>query len=337
MYWVGRLPSSHPLKMDEAIMYKTILILIAFFSSLAAGAYQYDPNDFAAEVISYTQGTGVGWDILDGMYYNNPATALDRPSNMTTSASNPNIWMRVVPVCQPFRSFEIVTIGNGGQLTLKFNHPVVNDEKNLYGIDFIIFGNAWQAKIGEDYWELDSNPEDVEVLGTVSAEPAIVSVSQDGQIWYRFSTGPYADDFSPTCGFDWDSVNHSWGGELDPTRPINPNLTAEGMGGKTVAEIIDLYDGSAGGTGFDIGILGLDWIQYVRIEDKPGVSKTAEIDAISDVSACGDYRHPYPIGDLNQDCRVNIYDFCFAMEQGDGIMETIEVTDHWLECTWDCE
>ena len=38
------------------------------------------------------------------------------------------------------------------------------------------------------------------------------------------------------------------------------------------------------------------------------------------VPECGDANHPYPVGDLNHDCKVNFFDLAiFAM--------------HWLECT----
>ena len=68
---------------------------------------------------------------------------------------------------------------------------------------------------------------------------------------------------------------------------------------------------------------GSRWIQYVRIEDDPLSTATSEIDAVSDVSCCGDYKHPYPVGDLNLDCRVDMNDF-------------VAFTSHWLDCTWDC-
>ena len=35
---------------------------------------------------------------------------------------------------------------------------------------------------------------------------------------------------------------------------------------------------------------------------------------------CGDAEHPYPVGDLNHDCRVNIVDLAI-------------LASHWLECT----
>ena len=83
------------------------------------------------------------------------------------------------------------------------------------------------------------------------------------------------------------------------------------------------FSGSAGGTGFDIGVFGLDWIKYVRIEDDPNSGVTTEIDAIADVGCCGDYRHPYPVGDINKDCRVDMEDMSLLGR-------------YWLDCTWDC-
>jgi hypothetical protein len=250
--------------------------------------------------------------------------------------------MPVVPVYPPFRAFEIVTIGNGGKLVLKFNHPVSDDKNNPYGIDFIIFGNSWGQIASGGSWGPNSNPETVIVGSTFHKERGIVSVSQDGLNWYKFITGPYADDFAPTASFKWDEVNDVWGDELDPTRPVDPNLTATGLNGKTVAQIIGLYNGSAGGTGFDIGALGLDWIQYVRIEDDPGGGSgvTTEIDAIADVSCCGDYKHPYPVGDLNKDCRVDFFDFAILAQDwltGSDWNDLTDLAGNWLYCNWECE
>ena len=47
---------------------------------------------------------------------------------------------------------------------------------------------------------------------------------------------------------------------------------------------------------------------------------TAQFDLAGVISVCGDVNHPYPIGDLNQDCRVDFADL--------GIF-----CAHWLECT----
>ncbi len=270
----------------------------------------YDSNDFAVEIIEYVEGSGVPTDWISGQLFNDPNAALGRPT-LETSGDG---WfipvdenVPVVPPYQPFRDFEIVTIGNGGHLTVRFNHPVANDKNNAYGIDFIIYGNARQVIGGLEGWK-NGNPEETIVSGVAAAEPGIVAVSQDGQNWYYFSSGPYADDFAPTASYAWDDVNDVWAEELDPTRPIDPNLAPFDFAGKTVAQMIAAYDGSAGGTGFDIGELGLEWIQYVRIEDVPDSDVTTEIDAIADVSCCGDYKHPYPADDLNKDSKVDTAD-----------------------------
>ena len=60
------------------------MITFLFISMAGGYAYEYDPNDFAAEVVSYIQGTGVTEDYIDGSYFNQPDTALGRPTVDTT-------------------------------------------------------------------------------------------------------------------------------------------------------------------------------------------------------------------------------------------------------------
>lgn len=293
------------------IIAMTAVVLIS--GSVATGWNDYDPCDFAVEVISYTEGTDVGWEwwwidpTIPIIPYSDPCTALGRPTAMTTGDERNmpvDEDVPVVPIYPAFRAFELVTIGNWGQLALKFNHRVSDDENNAYGIDLIVFGNSAQNKITLGYWA-NGNPENFYVSGSIEREPAVVSVSQDGETWHTFENGPYGDDFAPTAGYEWDDVNDVWAEELNPTQPVDPELTPGDLAGMSVAEMIETYDGSAGGTGFDIGELGLDWIQYVRISDNPDSTKTSEVDAVADVSCCGDYRHPYPPGDVTGDCWVD--------------------------------
>lgn len=305
----------------------TVVVLLS--GSVASGWNDYDPNDFGMEIVSYVKGTGHTVDYLNFEPFDKPEMALGPPTAMTTGDED-NIpeatAVPVVPVYPPFRAHwadpsdpnnpyppfpythgELVTVGNGGEIVIKFSHAVEDDENNLYGIDLIVFGNAGQTTQTAAFWT-NGNPETFIVAGGVIREPAIVSVSQDGLTWYEYSSGPYADDFGPTAGFQWDDANDVWGEQLNPTRPLDPNATAADFAGMSVAEMIDAYDGSAGGTGFDIAEFGLDWIQYVRISDDPNRTNTSEVDAVADVSSCGDYRHPYPQGDVNKDCSVDEID-----------------------------
>lgn len=329
------------------------VLLEAVSMLLVLAVTGYDANDFAWEVVSYVEGTGVEYDVISFEPYNQAETALGRPTVETTGDMDigPNVPMAVVPVYPAWRSFEVVTVGGGGELVLRFNHRVGDDENNPYGVDFIMFGNTrWRIASGGS-WGPGSDPETVTVGTVFYKERGIVSVSQDGASWYTFAGGPYADDFAATAGYRWNDVNDEWGQELDPTRPVDPNLTTSDFDGNSVAEIIEIYDGSAGGAGFDIkgldandyAALAVDvntgerWIQYVRIEEDPCSPGTPEVDAVSDVSCCGDYRHEYPAGDLNADCRVNLFDFAIVAADWVDMSDVAIVADNWLACTWECE
>jgi len=317
--------------MNRKIVFIVIFLLFCFGQVYA---YQYDPNDFATQVISYIQGTGVEKDPVDGVrYFNDPCTALGRPTIDTTGDDydiDPDEIVPVVSVYQPLRADEIVTVGTGGSLVLKFNHPVANDLNNPYGMDFIVFSNAAHKILCCERW-LNGNPNNTTVRSDMIKDIGIVSVSQDGQNWYSFADGPFVDDFAATLGRVYNPANPDpnlgtwnlwWGGATDPTIPLDPNITAASLEGKTVAQVAQLYGQSAGGTAFDISELGLDWIMYVKIEDN-GIYPP-EVDAVADVSGCGDYKHPFPCGDLNYDCRVDMIDLAL-------------LASNWLKCSWNCE
>jgi hypothetical protein len=347
-------------------------MLITLLLSAMAGvgyAYDHDPNDFAAEVVSYVEGTGADPDYLEPLNrFNDPNNALGRPT-IDTTGDNWNIQTSsitpVVSVYGAFRYFELVAVGNGGELVVKFNHAVADDINNPYGIDLIVFGNA-QQNTGL-FWK-NGDPTSFNITGSsVIEEPGMVSVSQDGLAWYNFdpNTSPTADTFAPTLGRTFDpnnadtsigAWNQWWGEPTDATLPIDPNITSYDILGLTVAGAAELYGASAGGTGFDLADVGLDWIQYVKFTGNDYV--TPDIDAVSDVAACGDYKHPFPTGDVNQDCIVDVFDILLLAEnwldvcQGDetdagigdiyqdcsvDMLDFAKVSEGWLDCTWGCE
>ena len=352
---------------------KKLCVIICLIFTVAVGAYDYDPNDFATEVISYVQGTGIPYDFLSNIPFYYPVTSLGRPTIDTTGDDdyiNPNESVPVMPVYTPFRYYELVTVGKGGQLTVKFNHPVRDDKNNAYGIDFIIFGNAIQAIDYLNGW-LNSDPATIIVGDGYYIEPSDVSVSQDGQTWYTFTNGPFADDFAPTLGRVYDPCdpnssigawNQWWSDATNPTLPLDPSLSFDSFDGNSVAEIALVYGESAGGTGFDINDLslptdanGIKWIEYVRIDNPVDSGKTPEIDAFSDVSCCGDYKNPFPVGDLSQDCQIDYQDILIMQSfwldeiidgddpakiadiSGDGIVDFLDYTllnGNWGKRTW---
>ena len=270
-----------------------ILPLCLVVTATPCLAYTYKSSDFASTVVEYVQGTGATTDIIDGQPYNNPQTALGRPSIDSTGDRTSIPVDQTVPVNQvycPYRSFEVVSIGNDGRLILDFGHRVGDDPRNPYGIDLIVYGNGCKGIFGGGGWT-NGDPAGTTIGNSYYTEPGRVSVSQDGQTWYAFDTGPYADDFAPTLGRTYDPDNPDtsigewnlwWGQPTDPTKPLNPSLSWSSLSNKTVAQACSLYGDSAGGAGFDIANLGLTWFRYVKVEDAD--IAVSEIDAVADVA-----------------------------------------------------
>ena len=72
-------------------------------------------NPFADTVISYDSG------VIDSPGYNLPESSLGEPTRFTGE----NIWPGVVsPFNPPWLANEIVSIGSGGTLTVKFNKSI---------------------------------------------------------------------------------------------------------------------------------------------------------------------------------------------------------------------
>ncbi|MFW5798289.1 MAG: PEP-CTERM sorting domain-containing protein [Planctomycetota bacterium] len=296
-------------------MFKTSKLVISAAACMAlvsltlpARAYTYNPRDFATEVVQYVEGTGVGNDWLSGDPFNNPDMALGRPTVDTTGDG----WtlplstnVTVAPTGPAFRAFELVSIGTGGHLTVKFDHRVLNDPNNPYGIDLVVFGNTSLTLDGA-WWE-NNDPADVTIGSSMFGnEPGAVSVSQNGTDWYTFDlTQGAADAFAPTAGRVLDRANPDtsvgawnqwWGEATDPTMPLDPSLGLSDFTGKTLEEVCAMYGTSAGGAGFDLDWLnvpgGLDWIQYVRVEGN--AAATTEVDAFADVAPLGTSEIPEP-------------------------------------------
>lgn len=260
--------------------------------------------------------------------FNNPQVALGRPA-LATVANNDGSGEQgasplvpVTPVMPPSLKKDIVSLANpedaqGDEvtafLTVQFDHPVVDDPLNPYGLDLIVFGNSFQSYSSQAYLTGMENPATVTLRTTVNSEPAWVEVSQDGTTWHRFASGPYADGFAPTLGRTFDTnnpvanlfangaTNHWWGVPTDPTVPIDPSVTAASLNGKTLAQVASYYNGSAGGTGFDIAQFplttdaqGRKWIRYARVVSQGAWNVNevwSEIDAFADVYPDLPYAH----------------------------------------------
>ena len=310
----------------------SLIIVEAVFLLASTTLTLAEFSDFAIEVVDYSGSFGPS-------PYNDPNSAIGKPSTVCKnggpfSPSDPNFRIKLVETAYNVDLNDekvIVTINPGEYITVKFDHKVVDYHGNLYGRDFIVFGNSiFNGGVVSD----NTNMNTCQITYGGWFEEIRVSVSQDGVTWYSFDSGPYADYLFPTQSYKWDTENAQWTNEeMDFTRPVDPNLDESDFEYISAAEAIDLYDGSGGGTAYDLRELadyndlevdpntGYRWIQYVRID---GYQIGGEVDAISDVVSCGDPTHPYPIGDVNKDCRVSSVDLAL-------------VAGSWLDCTYNCD
>lgn len=202
--------------------------------------------------------------------YTNAAAALGGPSRMTGEAD----WISTVtPFNAPWLADQLVSIGAGGSLVLAFDEPVRNDAANPFGFDLLLFGNAF---LEDASWPSGN------ATGAVFGAATHIDVSVNGEDWAAVSPGALGPVY-PTLGYaDLSGPYPLLPGEVptDFTRPVDPSLDVTGM---NWADIFAAYAGSGGGTGIDLGALGLDEVSYVRIWNPSG-SPAVEIDAVADVS-----------------------------------------------------
>lgn len=233
-------------------------IVVVFFAAIATA------SPYATSVVTYTAGSDVGTG------YDQPTSALGEPTrSYSDSWGNYNI----TPFSSPYLPEHIVSIGPGGSLVVAFDHAVIDDPDNPYGIDLLIFGNAFFVDIDVNYNGL---------AGDINSDPAKIAVSQDGTTWINIKS-VLADDLYPTMGYQNTTGPYNSDGtvESDFTKPVDPAFNPVG---KTYAQIVAGYKGSGGGTGIDLAETGLSWIQYVKIYLDTSATYTAEIDGFADVT-----------------------------------------------------
>lgn len=245
------------------------LAIIASCTPLAMAA---DP--WADHVVEYIQGTGVGNDWVTGNPINNPLMALGQPTRYTGDAAT--FGGPTSPFSSAYRDHEVVTIGAGGSLTLRFDEPVVDHPLNPYGIDLIVFGNSFYTLLGAfgpDGVASSDFPDDGGLIEVSANGVDYVSVS--GSADRPFPTVGYLDVVDPSTSVAGTVLS-------DFTKPVDPSFDPTGL---NTAQIITGYNGSGGGFGIDLAPTGLAAISYIRFTNPVGSLTTPEIDAVADVAA----------------------------------------------------
>jgi len=261
-------------------MIRTSLVLsLAVATAVSSTLSAYAANPWADNVVEYIPGTGILNDFITSTPYNDATTAIGEPTRFTSDTAN--FGGATTPLQSAFRNDEIVSIGEGGSLTVSFDEPVTDDPNNPFGIDLLIFGNSF---LFGTFFNPDFSFNPAGTADGVASEGGVVELSDDG-VNFVTVTNIEADGLFPTYGYaDLLDPFPTVVGNVpaDFTKPVDP---AFDVVGKTFAEVLAGYDGSGGGAGIDIGALGFTQISYVRITNPAGATAVPEIDAFADVTA----------------------------------------------------
>lgn len=277
--------------------------------SIARAAEAIVPADFAAEVTRYEPGTGFAVDFQSGAGYTNTVAVLGAPSREIPG----DFGGPVHPMNPPYLGTQLLSIGDGGSLTVRFDRPIYNHPDNPFGLDFLVYGGAGFVITNNNFE--GGGITDGSLFG-VPTGTTRVSVSDDGQTYFLLDAGraPDLDGAYPTDG----------GGTFGV--PVDPALNPEAFSGADIGAIRSLYGGSAGGAGFD-----LDWaldpdgnpapvsrIQYVRIEFD---GDHLELDGFAIVSPPGRWVERFDSDPTRSGWRAHGRESVFAWSESDQALQ----------------
>jgi hypothetical protein len=249
----------------------------ALAGGLVAPAVAFPVVDpWADEVRAYSAGVGANPS------YASSVSVLGAPEGTTGESFGAD---SAVTMFNPaFGTDELVSIGSGGWLDVRFDQPIVNDPAHAFGVDLIVFGNGGFV---------DFDPGDGVIDGPDAAFGSVfgldlmdVFVSQNGVDWV--SVGVFTEGLFPTQAWlDVPPFGALSGTQpADFSKPVDPSLGVSDFENLTYGQALALYDGSGGGTPIDIAASGLASIHYVRIfNSRPGT--TVEIEAFAAVPEPG--------------------------------------------------
>jgi hypothetical protein len=244
-------------KLKDHAMFKLPIWALALAGASLVSTLRADT--FADAVIDYTPGTGFAAG------FTNTATVLGAP----TSSAN--------PFSPAFRNTQLLSLGAGGSVTVRFDTPIENDSAHPFGLDFTVFGNSGFTITNGNF--SGGGITDGSLFGNNTGSTR-VWVSADNVTYYQLNPllAPVVDGLYPTAG----TGNFNL--------PVNPALGQGAFAGQNLAGIAALYGGSAGGSSFDISwaqdtlgnSVSLSVIDYVRVDVLTGKS---EIDGFAAVAA----------------------------------------------------
>jgi hypothetical protein len=257
-------------KRKESLMNRQLWIAVAVLASAVLSSMaDRAAAQHAVEVISYDAGHA------PAAGYTNPAVALGSPERFTGEGVFPSV---VSPFNPPFLSSELVSIGEGGQLTLRLSHYAI---PQAGAPEIGLFSNVGLIDVAYPSGMAGSP------AATFGFDAAGVEVSENGVDWvfaefidFNLPTNGFtdlSDPYSPMPGSVPSDFQQPFVGTLSDFDGLN---YTDLLG----PDILDLLAGSGGGNWIDVSATGLARVGYVRVSvpiDLDPIDSHLELDAVS--------------------------------------------------------
>ena len=255
----------------QHINFSLVTLAVAVFPSAALA------DGFAAGVVEYVPGTLT--PNFENDLYDDPTAAL--------GGLNPDAGGTLLtPFNPPFGTSDLVQIGVGGSLTLELASPARTSGLGL-GIHAAVglvdqdgdFANN-DAFTGDPAYTFDNDP-----LFGGGTRAANVSVSDDGQTFVSLGRVEFVLPSNVDAGATGPLDPPASGDLVDPADVFQPFVAdLQDFANRDFAGVLDLLDGSAGGTWLDLSGTGLANVNFVRF-DGVAAGERFYLDAVVSVSA----------------------------------------------------
>jgi hypothetical protein len=236
------------------------------FSTVAPAA----KAQFAQGVVSYSAGSTASAGFTD------PSSALGSPARFT-GGTFPSV---VSPFSPPYQPGQIISIGEGGQLTLQLSNFAVAQSGGLPELG--VFANAGLGDVSYPNGLAGPPASDFGIFS------ATIEVSQNGSTWVSLGNTTFDipmngytdlnDPYAATAGSGLSDFQQPFAGSRSSFTGLRYSHASD-------FDILDLLAGSGGGKWLDISGTGLSQVGFVRFsvadDGNASTSLRFQLDAVS--------------------------------------------------------
>lgn len=229
-------------------------------------------SSFASAVVSYDAGSAPAsrtymndfWATVATVPLTNPSAALGGPAVFVTEPYQTGADRVVSPFVPAANEDQVVSIGEGGQLTLRLDrYALIGAGPEIGLFTNTAVADTW-VETPPGSWNYVAQEIVASPMTTFGVHNVTIEVSRDGNTWVSLgsrSVGNINNAFIDSAT----AYATSTAGltASDPSKPYTASLAS--LAGQTYAQVKTMLDGSAGGTWLDLSDTGLDEVGFIRL------------------------------------------------------------------------